>query len=264
MSEAWKFRPTTLDRPIFNGVVALNEYQLPSSFRPDDIVIDVGAHIGAFAHAVVSRGCERVFCFEPDRANCEIASENLRPFIEQGFVQITRGAVWRSDPNDDDLRFDGYHPFPKSFQGMEGITNTGSGSVIWGVGEPVSKLAFDEIVDSITNHGEKRVRLLKLDCEGAEWPILLTSRRLDLIDEICGEFHEIGGEFLEISEDRQIKKPIFATEHPARFTIERLVRLLTDQAFAVKYRRHCRPTGAIEGLGLFFATRDGRRAPAND
>lgn len=257
MSEVWKFRPTTLDKAIFNGVVVLNEYELPSRFGPGDIVIDVGSHIGAFAQAVVARGCENVCCFEPDRENCEIAAENLRSFLEQGFVQLTRGAVWRSDPNDDDLRFDGYHPFPKSYQGMEGITNTGNGSVIWGVGQPVPKLAFDEIVDSVTNQGEKRVRLLKLDCEGAEWPILLTSRRLDLIDEICGEFHEIGGEFLEISEDRQIKEPIFAMEHPARFTIERLVGLLNDEAFTVTHRRHCRPTGAIEGLGLFFATRDG-------
>ena len=93
---------------------------------------------------------------------------------------------------------------------MAGIVNTGSGSVIWGGGEPVAKVAFDEIVDRVTNHGERRVRLLKLDCEGAEWPILLTSQRLDLIDEICGEFHEIGGQFLEISENRPAEEPVFS------------------------------------------------------
>src|ERR1051326_1052387 len=50
MAEAWKFRHNTLDRAIFNGVVLFNEYQLPARFAPEDIVIDVGAHIGSFAY----------------------------------------------------------------------------------------------------------------------------------------------------------------------------------------------------------------------
>lgn len=255
MAEAWKFRNSTLDRAIFNGIVVFNEYQLPPDFAPNEIVLDIGMHIGSFAYAALSRGCESVYSVEPDQANCEMAAENLRPFIEKGHVRIVNGAVWRSDPNDDELRFDGYHLFPKSFEGMEGIINTGNGSVIWGDGEPVRKLAFDAIVDSVTNNGEKRVRLLKLDCEGAEWPILLTSERLHLIDEICGEFHELGGQFLEISEGRERKEPIFQTERLKDFTIEGLTKYLDKAGFSVSHRRHRRPTGALEGLGLFFARR---------
>lgn len=260
MTNAWKFRHGTLDEAIFNCVVSLNEYQLPDRFAPDDVVIDVGAHIGCFAHAAASRGCRNVYCIEPDRVNVEIATENVKPFIEKGCVRLVRGAAWRSDPNDDELRFHGYHPFPKSFAGMEGVVNTGNGSVIWGEGKPVPKFAFDEIVDLATNGGEKRIRLLKLDCEGAEWPILLTSQWLHLIDEICGEFHEIGGQFLEIGEQRPASKPIFRDERLAEFTIDGLVQLLNDAAFAVTYRRHQRPTGAIEGLGLFFAAREASHA----
>jgi len=202
----------------------------------------------------VMRGGENVYSIEPDPANYAIAAEHLRPLIDKGFVRLLQRALWRSDPNDDELRFDGYHPFPKSYSGMEGIINTGNGSVIWGVGEPVPKIALDELVDAITNHGKKRVRLLKLDCEGAEWPIVLTSRRLHLLDEICGEFHEIGGQFPEISEDRPSKQPIFCAGR-AKYTIDELVRVLNEAGFAVTYRRHTRPTGALEGLGLFFAKR---------
>ena len=101
------------------------------------------------------------------------------------------------------------------------------------------------------------MRLLKLDCEGAEWPILLTSRRLHLIDEIVGEFHEIGGPFLEIGEDRPPAPHVFHSDRVAGFTIEELVRCLRDAGFGVTWRRHQRPDGALEGLGLFFATRDG-------
>ncbi|HXO68865.1 MAG TPA: hypothetical protein VN838_07875, partial [Bradyrhizobium sp.] len=176
--------------------------------------------------------------------------------LENGHVQLVRGAAWRSDQNTDELYFDGYHPFPDSFIGMQGILNTGNGSVIWGSGEPVVKIAFDEIVDRVTNHGAHRVRLLKLDCEGAEWPILLTSQRLGLVDEICGEFHEIGGKFFEISEDRTEKQPVFSFENVERFTVDLLVDHLTTAGFAVTWHRHTRPTGSPEGLGLFFATRE--------
>jgi FkbM family methyltransferase len=259
MTEAWRFRNGTLDQAIFNGVVVFNEYRLPARFAPDNIVIDVGAHIGSFAEAVLSRGCEKVYCIEADGTNFEIAAENLRSHIENGHVQLVRGAAWRSDRNTDELYFDGYHPFPKSFTGMERILNTGNGSVVWGSGEPVAKIAFDDIVDRVTNHGEHRVRLLKLDCEGAEWPILLTSQRLGLIDEICGEFHEIGGEFLEISEDRPVQQPVFSFANLEKFTIDVLVDHLSDAGFTVTWRRHTRPTGAIEGFGLFFATREAAR-----
>jgi FkbM family methyltransferase len=237
-------------------VVVFNEYRLPDRFAPDDIVIDVGAHIGSFAQAVLARGCRKVFCIEPDRSNFQIAADYLKPYLDDGSVQLLRGAAWRSDRNNDELYFDGYHPFPKSFTGMEGILNTGNGSVVWGNGEPVAKIAFDEIVDLATNRGEHRVRLLKLDCEGAEWPILLTSQRLGRISEICGEFHEIGGQFLEISEDRAAQKPVFSFEGTDKFTVDVLVDSLSAAGFTVTFHRHRRPTGAIEGFGLFFATRD--------
>lgn len=251
-----EFRNGTLDQAIFNDVAGTNEYRLPDRFAPGDIVIDVGAHIGSFAQAVLARGCENVTGVEPDGANFEIAAEYLKPHIDGGRLQLLRSAAWRSDRNSDELRFDGYQPFPKSFTGMEGILNTGNGSVIWGSGEPVDKIAFDEIVDRATNRGAHRVRLLKLDCEGAEWPILLTSQRLGLIDEICGEFHEIGGQFLEISENRPGKRPVFAFANLDKFTVDVLVDLLEGAGFAVTWQRHKRPNGSLEGLGLFFATRE--------
>jgi len=237
-------------------VFIFNEYDLPVRFAPGDIVVDIGAHIGSFAEAVLSRGCENVYCIEADLSNVEIAAVNLKPYIENGYVQLVNAAAWRSDPNEDELRCDGYHAFPESYPGMEGIINTGSGSVMWPTGEPVAKIAFDEIIDLVTNRGEQRVRLVKLDCEGAEWPILLTSARLELIDEICGEFHELGSQYCEISEGRSTEEPVFSYEGSVRFTIELLVTHLTQAGFTVSYKRHRRPTGELEGLGLFFAKRN--------
>lgn len=253
MTTDWNFRPSTLDRMIYNGVVLHNEYRLPDRFAPDDIIIDVGCHIGSFAHAALSRGCQSVYGVEPDPLNFVLASRHLKDSIDRGHVELVRAAVWRSDPNDDELRFDGYHPFPKSFPNMNGTMNTGNGSVIWGQGDVVPKLAFDQIVDTLTNNGEKRIRLVKLDCEGSEWPILYTSSRLHLIDEICGEYHELGGDFLEITEDRTVTDPIFREAGHVRFTVNELEQFFESAGFSFESRRHRRPTGALEGLGLFFA-----------
>ena len=136
MTEAWTFRNGTLDEAIFHQVVRVNEYRLPERFAPGDIIIDVGSHIGSFAQAVLSRGCRSLYCIEPDRSNFEIAAANLQPYVDGGCVQLVRGAAWRSDRNTDQLYFDGYHPFPKSFMGMQGVVNTGNGSVIWGAANP--------------------------------------------------------------------------------------------------------------------------------
>ena len=130
---------------------------------------------------------------------------------------------------------------PQKFVELAGILNTGSGSVIFGVGDEVEKIAFDDLVDDVTKNGQKRVRLLKVDCEGAEWPILLTSQRLLLIDEICGEFHEIGGEYVEINEGREGRDPVF-NYGGAPLTIEQLVKCLTDAGFTVTYEGIVGPT----------------------
>ena len=84
---------------------------------------------------------------------------------------------------------------------------------------------------------------------------MLTSRRLHLIDEIVGEFHELGGPLPEISENRASDAHVFQSDRVAGFTIEELARFLRDAGFNVTYFRHVRPDGAVEGLGLFFATR---------
>jgi FkbM family methyltransferase len=266
MSEGWIFRPGTVDRMIYNGVVGHNEYQLPDRFLPSDVVIDVGAHIGSFAHAAVQRGCQRVFCFEPDRDNCRNAERHLRNYIDAGWVRLSQTAMWRSDANDDQLRFDGYQTFPKSFTGMEGIVNTGNGSVLWGTGQTVAKIALDDVIDEVLAsetlagegpaNGARRIRLLKLDCEGAEWPILLTSRRLHLVDEIAGEFHELGGPYLEIGEGRPAAPIVFQSDRVTQFSIDELARVLSEAGFTVRHRRHRRPDSALEGLGMFFAVRN--------
>jgi hypothetical protein len=80
--------------------------------------------------------------------------------------------------------------------------NTGAGSVLaggrivdfptqtWidssGEAASVAAVALDEVLKRF-----ERVKMLKLDCEGSEFPILLTSRELARVQEIVGEIHEL-------------------------------------------------------------------------
>src|SRR5438105_3684382 len=73
-------RPRTMDGDIWHSVVGHNEYRLPRRFRPTDIVLDIGAHIGAFSYAALTRGAGRVYAYEPHAGNVELAECNLQHF----------------------------------------------------------------------------------------------------------------------------------------------------------------------------------------
>lgn len=172
----WRFRSGTIDRRIFRDVVVGNEYRLPR-FTSHDVVLDIGAHAGTFALAALRRGAGRVVCCEPDPGNFALLSHHLLPFRDR--VLLLNAAIWRSDEP----------PCPLRLSNPVDPRNTGAIQARPdGNGVEVQAVPFDELLDELTLSG-RRIRLLKLDCEGAEWPILFTSRRLVLVDAICGEYH---------------------------------------------------------------------------
>ncbi len=69
--------------------------------------------------------------------------------------------------------------------------NNASGNVMGAGGTPVKAVGLDRIIRHVTDRGRFRVRLMKLDCEGSEYPILFTAKTLHLVDAIVGEFHNI-------------------------------------------------------------------------
>lgn len=234
-------RPGTLDRHIRAHVIEQNEYGLPSQFRADDIVIDVGVHIGAFTYAALERGCRQVHGIEADRDNLRIAEANLQPFIEEGAVKLTHGAAWRSDPNDDVL-------FLSEYPSIGLLVNTGGRRVLLrGDGEPVPKINFDAYLLAATHNGERNVRFLKLDCEGSEWPILFTSKRLNLVDEIAGEFHEVA-------------PTGSCDEFGQTFTLECLEKLLEDRGFDFTAYETTFQVQFLRRIGLFSARKKGAGA----
>jgi FkbM family methyltransferase len=224
----WQFRPGTWDRATFESVVAHNEYRLPDRFEPDDVIVDVGGHIGSFSYAALSRGAGQVFTFEASPANCEVLRHNLAPFGARSVVR--HAAVFRSDSDLQSLPF--FLPADPGHTGGGGVHPLPGSRAVPAVG-------FDHVIDEVTRHGQRRVRLLKLDCEGSEWPILLTTRRLGLVDAICGEYHIA-----------DFRGPLRVEGHD-RYSTDLLEQVLHSHGFTVELDPTQLP------VGLFFAWRAG-------
>jgi len=182
------FRPDGMDAEIFRNVVENNEYAMPERFGRGDVVVDIGVHVGSFCYAALLRGARQVDGFEADAGNYACASHNLRDYADRlrlsnRAICLSNRAIWRSDTRVSHL----------NFTANEG--NSAAGHVILETGQRrVEALAFDDMIREVTQGGRRRVRLLKIDCKGSEFPILLTATTLHLVDEIVGEWHCYGFE----------------------------------------------------------------------
>lgn len=168
-----RLRPHTQDYETYAGVVLGNEYRLPEQFALEDVILDVGANIGLFALACLARGAGHVACFEPEAENYALLKENLEPVGHR--ASLYAWPVWRSD-RQELVRL---RQFPRRASAMHQIlpgTRDGKGLIA---------LGLDEVLQ---NWGGE-VRLLKLDCEGSEFPILYTAKELRRCQEIVCEIH---------------------------------------------------------------------------
>ena len=168
----------TRDRDVWQSIFVENEYHL-GPLKADDTVVDIGMHIGSFSCLAYAKGSRQVFGYEVDRSAFETAALNASEFDSQA-IRCTHAAVVRSD--------EGRRNMVRYVPGSMQCSPT--------EGERVHTISLDEIISSVG-----KVRMLKTDCEGYEWPILYTSQRLDEVAEICGEFHNGNHERVEWDKD---------------------------------------------------------------
>ncbi len=170
-------RPGTADRTIFNDIWLRKLYCPESTLRPDDIVIDIGAHIGIFSLFAASCAA-RVFSFEPFPENFSLLKENIARNNFQGRVLPSPLAVWATLGEVNLYRSE---------------RSTGSHSVMVRSSACV-EAKTTTLAQIMSDHQIGRCRLLKIDAEGSEYPILYTapSDVLGRIDQICLEWHDFG------------------------------------------------------------------------
>jgi FkbM family methyltransferase len=238
-------RRDTYDASILHSVEF--EYpSLPDSLNRDDIVLDIGSHIGAFCLLAADRGAT-VMGYEANKENHALANLNL---MHRESVSLHQAAVWRSDQAGSSLLFT-----PSAAP-----DNTGGGSVLFRSSDEHWKtIPLDALVEiplemRLSTHSVPTValdavlrdvgavRFLKIDVEGAEFPILLTATELRHVSHIAGEFHA----FTEAQMERLAPEAVVGQE---RYTGDLLCRYLESVGFEVAI------TGTFESRGLFEASR---------
>lgn len=225
MSITIKHREGTQDRSIIDEVLFGNQYRLPPSFEANDVVIDVGAHIGVFALACLHRGASHVLSVEPDNENCRFWRENLKLWPAKS--TLIHGGV--QDPGRGS-RLTYRRPKPHA---------TCCGNVLGEVGYSVPLIQLDHLIERARKlAGYGRV-LLKIDCEGSEYPAIYTAQKLGDVDAICGETHALSVEaWLKAADGQE-----WPMDHAG------MVCYLADKGYAVR-TAPCSPS--LPGCNVLF------------
>jgi FkbM family methyltransferase len=168
--------PDRISREVWMDVFTRNEYLLGPEIPADAVVIDIGANSGAFSYACLRRGAGTVVAFEPGPV-AERCSRNCAEFGDR--FEVIQRAVWRSDEPVGTLSL-----APSHRERHSGSVS----AVLPATGPAITASAID--LDSVLRRFSQ-VHILKLDCEGAEYPILMTSTELHRVEHILGEYHHV-------------------------------------------------------------------------
>jgi len=183
-------RDGTLDRYTYDEVVTNNCYHLNSRIA-DATVVDIGAHIGFFCDLCLSMGASFVDAYEANPNNHSTGLRRMGGGSSES-LRYRNLAVWSESGSTIGIAID------------DGV-NTGSSTVMSDGTNVVQvpTITLDEILAEIG----RPIDLLKVDCEGAEYPILYGSD-LSSISSIVGEFHpftvvdeEAGGVVRKLRDD---------------------------------------------------------------
>jgi len=195
-----KLRPNTDDLKIVKSNWVTKHYI--REFVPitkDSVVVDVGAHIGAFS-VMVANVSARVLSFEPEPSNFQMLKKNveLNSLTNISIFEMAVSGV------SGDQRLAVYED---GSTGTHSLYRTGErGAAV--VERRVKAISIAEIIE---NEGLSRIDFLKLDCEGAEHDILRTMSpntaakithmamethgvHRDISIDLCGRLQELGFE----------------------------------------------------------------------
>ncbi len=168
----WDHRDGTWDRAMFDSVVVHDEYRLSGRDLSGGGVLDLGAHTGTFAYAARRRGASAVHCYEAWTANAAVLERNA-VFLGCTVFREAVGAPGRA-----------------RFVPCAVPANTGGGGIVPDPDGDVAVVGLDTAIERLALASPNgRVRLLKFDIEGGEWAALANATRLDLVDEVLGEYH---------------------------------------------------------------------------
>ena len=170
-----KIRVRSTDLMALTNVWMINEYDVEDfEINTNDTVIDIGAHIGLFS-LLVSQLCKtgKILSFEPVSENFDLLVSNLKLNRIENILPFNMAVSKNSGRLDLFLNND---------QSAHSIFSKSSESI------NVESTSLQKIFEE---HKISSCKILKLDCEGAEYEIIdsLPSEYLDKIQNMVIEYH---------------------------------------------------------------------------
>lgn len=183
----------------------------------DDVIIDIGGHIGSFTKKV-AKECPngKIYTFEPTPDTFSILSANVKDLNN---VEVFKTAI--SD-----------HTGTQNYYLSE--RNPGENSLFRKTNKQIT-VKLITLQEFFSKFDIRHVNLMKLDCEGAEYSIITSS-----IAEIKNKVEKI---VMEVHEPRFFNIP-------SEYSIQTLVDVLKSAGFEVKFQRENKYQGYISATNL--------------
>lgn len=194
--------PGALLVPLYKEIVYKDDYRLRSDpLPPGAVVVDIGANIGMFSlHVAADHGASRVYAFEPFPESFALLRRNVERNHLDAVIAIPLAIAGQSGSRE--LHMQGRH-------GVHSLFGTS--------GEAV-RIECITLADAFARYGIARCDFLKLDCEGAEYEILLNTP-----SDVYARIHRLALEYHD-----------WITDHHH----DELVMRLTAEGFTVTTRDH--------------------------
>lgn len=182
------YRVGTTDLMMMMEIWASHLYAQNFPRQATGTVLDIGAHNGYFAVYASRHGdaTARVIAYEPVPANAELARQNIarNRLANVTLVQAAVAGASGTLTLHLNAKNTGGHSMFRDRVQKESAT-------------PAATVAVpsEALTDVFARHVITRCRFMKIDCEGAEFDILLNAPAaiLQKVEAICMEFHEFGG-----------------------------------------------------------------------
>jgi FkbM family methyltransferase len=169
-------------------IVLNDEYELSRFTNLTNTILDIGANCGVAATILGKQNPKaRLFAFEPHPPTFDLLQENL---LLNKVTNVTAINCAVGDPHRSKVTlflhpaFSGGNTICSAPAPFAEYHNSPAASI------DVPCVSLDSVIET---HGIELIDLLKIDCEGSEFEILLTSEsvRRGIVKSIVGEFHDL-------------------------------------------------------------------------
>jgi FkbM family methyltransferase len=199
------------DLGMLFDVLFFQQYGL-CKINEKDIVIDIGAHIGGFSLYASDRSKEgKIFSFEPFESTFQILKKNIETNNKKNIIAYQK-AVGK-----------------KSGKTKLYVSNTNyAENSVYKKTSSFVEVDMLTLGDIFKHNNLSHCDVIKLDCEGAEYDILFSSKKeLKLVNQLIMEYHD----------------PTYF--NVPNQTVDRLIKFLKEIGFSVIIKEHTPMQGIL-------------------